>query len=113
MIFDAIEKYQDYYSVDKKGYRLNEEASQVIPEITYKLLKETFDKANEMYKNKGNNKIGKSVKGGELTSEIASERTSDDGISLFAVDEGYRYYEKDSDTYYFEGTIGMLVIGST
>ncbi|WP_051353889.1 hypothetical protein [Brevibacillus agri] len=95
MIFDAIEQYQNYYSVDKNGYHLNEEASQIIPEKTYKLLKETFDKTNEIFKTKQINRIGKRVKGGEITSA--------EGFSTYAVDEGYTYYGKDSDTYYYVG----------
>ncbi|MBE5395448.1 hypothetical protein [Brevibacillus borstelensis] len=93
-IFDSIEKYKDYYTIDEKGYHLTKEAKNVIPDKTYNLLKDTFEQTNVIFKERENNTIGNKVKG---------NNTIGDEVSTLGNDEGYTYYAYDKDTYYYEG----------
>ncbi|MGE5701285.1 MAG: hypothetical protein ACM32O_02045 [Clostridia bacterium] len=95
LLFDGLDNYQEYYTVDDNGYSFTKGAEENIPEEIYILLEDTFKQANEFIEKKKNReKINN------------PQKLKSSGAVVFAPDPGTggtTITGKDTKTYYYQG----------
>ncbi|WP_411503265.1 hypothetical protein [Brevibacillus centrosporus] len=90
LLFEGLDDYKEYYTVDESGYHFTKDAKENIPEEIYILLEDTFKQANEFSKG-----ISKS-----------KSKLNSSGPIVYAPDPGTggtTYTGKDKQTYLYVG----------